>query len=525
MPNEFTIQWKHGGGVHSRASIEEIDPRECTTGQNFDLDFQNRNFKNRKPFDLIGTVPNAQEIRGFANLQKSDGTVSVLVQAGTNVYEWDGVTTFTLKGTVASGTKLRGRLEHNWQLSDKVIITDLNLTQPVMEWDGTTLQNITFTADDGSTAFGTFKARYCTVSNERAIFSNIHDNGTDTPHLIVGSQRGDFTIISVANRPASALNEADPFFLIQPDYRYINGMVESFGVLATSSRSGSMFKLTGSSAKDFAFEPLHPRSGASGDESVATTGNDITYGRNGRIESLLSTDRFGDVETDDISQDIYDQIETFNNWTVVYNARNQRVYCVPVGESEIWVMHKSLMGGELSPWSQWVTNHSMSFQPTCIMNMLDPADGLEYVFFGDSNGNFYRLEGTGALGDGGLNNITVIRKSKLFSAPLDAEIYDVEGWIKYEKNETATVTLDFEFGGMSVFTEQIVISVPSITGGTYYGGGAYYSGGVYYGSFRTRITRQKFAVPGKGNEFQIKATIEGTKDFTINEIGLKFKAV
>jgi hypothetical protein len=522
-PVDADIQLKFGGGLFTRASEEELDEREAKDGQNFDLDLLNRQFRNRKPFDLIGQVPNGAEIRGGACLLKSDGTVSVLVQAGTNVYEWDGATTFTLRGTVSSSAKLRGRLEHNWQLTDKVLITDLNLQQPVMEWDGTTLQNVTFT-DENAAGFGTFRAKYCLVSNERAIFANVYDNGTLFPHLAVGSERSDYTVITTSNRPSSALSEADPFFLVQPDIRPINGLAEAFGVVAISSEKGSMFKLTGESAKDFAMAPLYPRSGASGDEAVAYVGNDIVFGREGRIETLFSTDRFGDVETDDLSVKISDQIADFNDWLVVYNQRLQRVYFHPVGESQIWVLHKPLVETQLSPWSKWVTAHSMSFNPTFMMNMLDPADGLEYVFMGDANGNFYRLEGTGTSGDGGQASITTTRLSKLFSAPLDAEVFNIQGYIKYRKNEAATVTIRFEFAGQSVFNEDVTITIPALSRKVY-GGGYYYNASNYYGTaFAQRLTRQKFAIAGKASEFQVRVTVTGTADIELNEIGIKLEA-
>lgn len=524
IKDEYTVNLKFGGGVHSRASEDEIDVRECATGQNFDLDLQNREYRNRKPFDLIGTVPNAAEIRGMACLSNSDGTVSVLVQAGSTVYEWDGTTTFTNVGSVSASAKLRGRLEHNWQLDGLVLITDLNLQQPVMTWDGTTLQNATFTTEDGSTAFGTFKARYCFVSNERAVYTNINDNGTAYPHLIIGSERANYTIISVAQRPVSANNAADAFFLIQPDYRYINGMVEAYGQIVTSSKEGSLFTITGSDSTDFAVSELYPRSGASGDESLVYVGNDIIYGRQGRIESVIATQNYGNVETDDLSNGIYNLIEDYSDWTNVYNARKQRIYCFPNGQAETWVLHKSLVGSEISPWSKWVTAHSISMQPTCVMNMLDPSDGLEYVFMGDGSGNFYRMEGTGTSGDGGVNNITSERYSKLFQLPFDAEAFDVEGVILYRKNEAATATIRMEWSGFSVTNESMTITIPSITSRTVYGGGYYYSDGNYYGTtFSNRLTRQHFHPPGKSTEFQLRVTIEGTTNFAINTIQLKFK--
>ena len=133
-PEDVDIVLKFGGGLHTRASEDEIDAREASAGQNFLLDIENRELRNRPPFDLIGTVSNASEIRGGGSLLKSDGTVSTLFQAGTAVYEWDGLTAFTSKGTVNATAKLRGHWRtHNWTLDDKLLLTDLSFVEFINE--------------------------------------------------------------------------------------------------------------------------------------------------------------------------------------------------------------------------------------------------------------------------------------------------------------------------------------------------------------------------------------------------------
>lgn len=514
-PLEDAVVLKFGGGQHSRASEDEIDPRECTTGQNYQLDLENRQYKNREPFDLIGTVPNATEIRGFASLQKRDGTVSFLVQAGDSVYDWDGASTFTLKGLVAAQAQLRGRLEHNWNLDDEVLITDLNLQQPVMKYDGTTLVNISHNLT------GDFLAKYCFVADERAHFGNVISNSTPTPQMLVGSKQSDFTVLSISDRPSSSLALDDPFFLLTLDLKPINGMIEAFRKITLSSEEGSIFNINGSSAKDFTMEGLYARSGASGNESLVYVGNDILYGRAGRIESLADTNRFGDVENIDPSVKIFDAIGKFTNWTNVYNSRTQKAYFFPAGQGQIWVLHKSLLPTELSPWVKHTTLHSSGFAITAMMNMLDPVDGLEYVFFGDANGNIYRMEGTGA-GDAG-TDINSSRTSKIFTAPLDAEDFGVEGWIKYRKNEAVTVTLTLLWTGETASSETITIDIPAISDRPLYGNAIYYSNGESYGTaFAQRLIRKPFGVSGQNHEFQVKVEVEGTTNFEINEVGLRF---
>lgn len=541
-PKDLDLKIKFGGGLHTRASADEIDAREAADGQNFQLDLDNRELRNRQPFDLIGTVPNAAEIRGGGSLLKADGTVSTWVQAGSKVYEWDGAATFTQIGTCSATAKLRGHWRsHNWTLDDKLIVTDLNLIDTVKEWDGTTFQNVTFTKEN-DTAFGSFYAKYVHVEDERAIFSNVRDAGSYSPHLMVGSTVSDYTQISVANLPSSSLSTSDPFYLLTPDLKPINGMVSAFGAMVLSTEKGRLFNLSGSSAKDFSFDTFFPGSYASGAESLAYIGTDIIYGRQGRLESVRDTASFGNSEADDLSKEIADAIEAYSGWTVAYNSRVNKVYLFPVGQSECWVFNpamrttRALQSGptgqfiqnpepqKLSPWMRWKTNHALAFQPTFVMSMLDPVDGLEYVFMGDSSGNFYRVEGTGAAGDGGSASIDTSWTSKVFSAPLDAEVYQLHGYLKYKKSAAATVTLTFLYAGRSAFDQSVTITLPAPTGQSYFGGAVYFGGTYYFGvPFSNRLIRQYFDVPGQGSDFQVRVDVSGATDINLNEIELRFK--
>lgn len=523
-PDDLNVVLKFGGGLHTRASEDEIDAREAADGFNFDIDFENRELKNRKPFDLIGTVPNTSEIRGGASLLKADGTVSFLIQAGDTVYEWDGDATFTSKGTVAATARLRGHWDtHNWTLDDKVIITDLQLVEPVLEWDGTTLLNTSFLTSGGGT-FGTFYAKYCNVIDERAIFLACRDASTNL-HMIVGSERSSFETISVSDRPSSALSESDPFFLLTPDLKPINGAASAFGTLVISSEKGRIFNLTGSSSKDFAFTNFYAGSAAAGDESLVYVGNDVIYGRPGRIESVTDTDKFGDAEADDLTAIVADEIKDYVGWVGVYNSRLNRVYMFPTDQSEVWVFDTAMKaGGNLSPWMRWRTSHPLAFKPSFVMSMLDPSDGLEYVFMGDSDGNLYRLEGTNSAGDGAAYSIDTQFTSKLLSAPLNAQAYNVEGWIKYRKDQASTVELRFEYAGESIFTESLTINIPAVDGSSYYSGDDYYNDEIFYGTISGKLARQPFFIAGQANEFQIRVRVIGTTDFKINEIGLRFNA-
>jgi hypothetical protein len=143
---------------------------------------------------------------------------------------------------------------------------------------------------------------------------------------------------------------------------------------------------------------------------------------------------------------------------------------------------------------------------------------------GDSSGNIYRMEGSGSSGDGGTSSIDTNWTSKVFSMPLDAEAFDVIGYIKYKKNVAATVTLTFLAAGKTAFDQAITItsrpSRTSITGAARITGESKYWGAA----FQNRLIRQAFDAPGQMADFQVKVDVTGTGDFNINEIGLRFKA-
>lgn len=524
-PKDLDVTIKFGGGLHTRASEDEIDPREAADGGNFLLDLENRELRNRPPFDLVGTIPNGAEVRGGGSLLKADGTVSTVFQAGANVYEWDGSSNFSPIGTVTATARLRGHWRsHNFTLDNVLLLSDLALVDVVKQWNGTTFQSVTFTDQDGS-AFGTFYAKYINVSNERAIYSHVRDPSTTIPHMIVGSERGNYDKISVADRPSSSLSEADPFFLLTPDLKPINGHVEAFGTTVLSTERGQLFSLTGASAKDFAFGDFYPGSYAAGDESVAYVGNDIIYGRQGRIESVRDTDRFGDSEADDLTKGIANVVAGYTGWRIVYNSRLNRAYLFPDDVSEVWVLNNAMRDGKLSPFARWTTDHALAFQPTFVMSMLDPSDGLEYVMMGDASGNIYRMEGEGTSGDAGSVAIPVSWKTKLWSVPLDAEAYQLEGYIKYRKNNATTVNLTFEFAGQTAFDQVVEIALPGISNAPHFGGDHWFGGETYFNvAFANRLIRQKFDVAGQGSDLSLRLDADATLGFSINEIGLRLRA-
>lgn len=435
---------------------------------------------------------------------------------------------FSQIGICDPNARLRGWLNQNWQLRDSVIVTDLAGREDVFEWNGDSdgFTRIGFQTSEGND-FGAFQAKYCAISNERALFANITDSTGEYPHLIVGSERGDLLTISTEDRPSSAIGEADPFFLVNPDLRPINGIVESSNMIAFSGREGSMFRMTGSSAEDFAIEELFSGSAASGDEPIVNTGNDIVYGRSGSISALSRAIELGDTEDVDLSVAIRNEIQMFSGWNLVYNSRTHKIYCFPEGGNEVWVAQKQMIGSELSPWTRFTTQHDLGFSPTVAMNLYDPRDGLEYIFMGDEDGNLYRLEGYLNQQDAGSEDIVVRRRSKMFSPPVDMRIVNgLEGWVTFKKKvEDVSVNLKLLFSGESIRDVTKTLTLTGLSGGNYYGGSTYYGGDGYYGiQFFDRSQRRRFQAAGGSTEFQVEIEVTGSNDFEIAEVGLRFLA-
>ncbi len=360
-----------GGGVNLRKSPEEIEPVEATLLQNVDIDIDRNTLTSRPelhrfPYFSAGLganvtetqAPNGQTITGFVQLvtpQEGDTQtqrVSTLIQAGTHLYRIiqrtdtpsNPIRWHTIRDNLPVGCKLRGHLHSNSQLDGVAIITDLSLQEPVMVWDGTTLSNLAHELhlQDPNNLWEAsgFYAKYCVVEGERAWFANVRTilaRGTGdnsevedvyVPHMIVASEVSDITNLSTANKPSSALGAADPFFLLTPDLKPVNGMVPVFGTMVFSSYQGRMYQLSGFSSQNFAVDAFFSGSSAGGDEGMVLAGNDIFYVNNyGNVESLAGVQAFGDVEVDNISRPLEKAINSqFKASRCVYNPSSYKLF-------------------------------------------------------------------------------------------------------------------------------------------------------------------------------------------------------
>ena len=508
-----------GRGLNVAATRKRINPAECSKGENFDLNLDFSGFRRRMPFDLVATATNGQRINGYAQLEAADGTITTLIQAGTAVYLWDGSSTFTLVGNVSASARLRGPRSQNWNASTNVvIITDLGKVETVKVWDGTTFSALSHNLG------GSLIAKYALVENEVLFLANVQTT-TDTPHVVLASERGDYANFDVSTRPTVTAAVSSPWFLPMPNLKPINGMVEAFGSIVISTVQGKLYRLMGTDAFDYRLDKFYSGSSVAGDEALVNIGNDVIMARQGHIDTLSGTLNFGDVETDDVDRWIEPLVSDVTSWTVAYDPRLSKVYCFPDGGNVVYVMHKSIWDVKdgASPWSKWTTSHSSSFQPTCVMSLKRPSDGIDVVYFGDDQGRIYQMDGSGAE-DGGTAGITAFRESSLFRL-VEGRLFDNTGWLDYKLKGSNTVTIVNQYAGTSVRDETITLNIPESEGYAVYGGAYYYGADIYYGDpLSERISRQTYgiAAPSGANEFGVRLEVtDGSNDFEFDEIGFQ----
>ena len=242
----------------------------------------------------------------------------------------------------------------------------------------------------------------------------------------------------------------------------------------------------------------------------------------GRIESLIATDNFGDVEANDLSLLISPLIEGVTAWTIEYDRRLQRVFCFPNNQSAVWVLYKNKLNDPDSPWSKWTTTHSIGFSPSTVMQLINPLNNQDAIYFGDTSGRIYRMEGEGGQ-DGGTDDITVKRRSRMFAVP-EGNTFDVRGWIHYRKLFAATVTIRILGGGVAVYDQEISLNLPLNEAVAVYNGDHFYGdqSSIYGVSFSGRIHRQDWSAAGQSSHFQLEVEISGDEDVNIEEVGVEF---
>lgn len=518
---------------------ENVTPQlgECIEGANYDLQAFRTSLNPRAPFDLKGTAPNAGKLTGLLQLIKRDNTETTLTVNGTNVYKWDGASSFTNEGSVTADALLRGEY---WSLGEYLVITDLNLNNVVMTWDGTTLANMTHTG-----IAGTLYAKYAIAHLNRIWLFNIKINSTSFPHMILACKFEDPTNWDNSTRGGATTvgggsfsTGLEAFYLLVPDLKPINGVSLFQNQLVISTDKGRMWNLSGTSAKDFQFVDFQDTAPAIGTNAVISMGNDIVYPRQGNaIVLLYATLNYGNVLQAGIGHWLpttLANVTTYND--IVYDVTNQRVLFFVNGK--ILVLYKEILAqdrGALkdgpSPWGVYATLDASSFNTLAAKYMLRPGTSTYSVFFGDDTGRIFDLYGTNTSGDGGSANSTVTCSRR--SRHIGVEVLDpwpyidenITGHVRYRRLVAAIATVSFDWDDEYSTTSNVVsLKGPAANDPSpYFGGNFYYNDGVYYNagfSANRRVSSMNLNPAGKGPGFFLTVSAASATPWQIDQIEL-----
>jgi len=309
-----------------------------------------------------------------------------------------------------------------------------------------------------------------------------------------------------------------------PDLLPINGVALFFNTLIISTDNGRIWKLTGTDSTDFAWQPFYSGSAAFGTETMTNIGNDIVYmKRGGSVESLISTQDYGDVRADDLSRWIRNVTTDITDCRTVYDQKRQKVYFFNSSGS-MPVMFKDMQPSGLSPWSVYKTDHTSNFDTNAAVYMRRPGGTDWFVYFGDSSGNIYQMEGTGD-GDNGNTDIPTTRRTMLIEEleGYDPEIDQLEGRVWYRRIADVDLVMDFEWGDdYSITRCTVPLEGPPVgDSSNYFGGSAYFGGAFYFNSgffYSDRVSTKGFSPVGRGVGLYIDLSITSSQRFDIIKI-------
>ena len=495
------MKFTFGGGINELNDIA-ISQQEAVSGQNFDLGLGNTKFKPRRPFDLIGTATNTSSIHGIHQLIKRNGTKTTLVAAGTDMYTFDG-TTWTDVGNVDADAEFK---HFDWPLDQTIIIVDREKQNPVLEWDGTTLSALTH----GIGGVTNFYAKYGIVANGRVFLANVTTDSDENPHMIVASAFENRQSYDTSTRAGDAgfSTGDEAFYILTPDLKPINGLVSFMNLIICSTEDGKLYKLVGDDSTNYRWDDFYAGSAAIGDNSFIDAGNDVYYMRaGGVIESLRSTDTYGDVGTDDISLPVRDTLKDSTGMRAVYDRTNRKILFFL--QNKVVVLFKDLLGSGSSPFTIYKTLHPSSFLTSAAEYLERPDSTNKTVLFGDENGNLFDLNGTYGQGDAGSYDLTTNRK-----LPLQEFNYNtvLSGRVFYRRYGSCELNILFDWGDERNRTGVIIpLKGGDDAEGSYFGGGVYFGGDFYFNeglnSDRNPVSGG-FSAIGKGSS--VFATFEVT---------------
>jgi hypothetical protein len=508
------------------------DIGECSQGYNFELSYAQSALIPRKPFDLKGTATNGAAITGLNQLVTRANVQTTLVTAGNKVYLWDGAASFTSQATVTAPATFR---DSYWALGDYLVLTDISLNNVVMKWDGTTFGALT--TGLGSALY----AKYGIVFLNRVWLFNIKYGSTSYPHMILACKFEDPTTWDPTTRGGPSTvgggtfsTGLEAFYLLVPDLKPINGVCLFANQLIISTDTGRLWNLQGTSSSTFLFVDFYDNSPAVGVENIVTIGNDVVFARQGGAIALVSaTQAYGNVFVGNLSTWMPLTTANLNGFNqIIYDVAYQKVYFF--APNKVLVLYKNLLAqdryqvlGGKSPWSVYTTIDASGFNTACAKFMQIPGTTNYSVYWGDSTGRIFDMNGTGVNGDAGASAITVLRTSCHFGdeiiSPWIWSEQMLGGHIKYKRDTPVSLTLsliwDEEYNQTST-----TVNLKGPTGSNaavYYGGSGYYSGSYYYNqgfAFANYVSSMNIDPGGKGPGFYCTVSASTTQSFEVDQI-------
>lgn len=466
------------------------------------------------------------------------------------IHSWDGATFEPHQHGIGSGTiKTSSGVSqlgttvtltvsaHGYSDDDLVDITGLSPDGANGEFviTNTTTNTFDYTSTSSTTASGTAEtelmndlfAKYSAVFNNRQWLFNITEGTTDNPHLILASKFEDANVFDPTQQAlphtAGGLTGNEAFFLVTPDLKPINGVAVFFNTLVISTVNGKMFKLVGNDATDYQIVEFYPGSSAIGTQTIANTGNDLMWmKRRGAIDRLSAVETSGDVQADDLSRYIPTEVQDLTDGIAVYDQFRQRVHWFVT--DKVLTLDKTFLIEKpgISPWTVFDTEHPNLFNTKAASYIRVPG-GTEYdVYWGDSSGRVFKMNGTRGQGDAGSFSVITERTTREISE-IPFRFKDVIGRVEYRRRDKVTMQVIFEWAE-HIYTEtaEVILKAELIETETlFWGGDNYFGEDIYWnqGAIRRDLSANTgFSPGGKGEIYFITVRVQDTGDFLVNRL-------
>jgi hypothetical protein len=478
------------------------------------------------------------------------------------LFKWDGTSVLRLKTGLVKGTpaavsqlsfagstataihsthgftsgdlvSIAGASESEYNGEYEITVSDADTYTYTISGSPATPITTTITADLGVE----LKAKYSVVKDNRVWLFNINTDGTTLPHAILASKFEDPENFDTAVRGTAqdatstftTTTKSDPFFLLSPDLRPINGATFFLNTLVISTEGGKLYRLTGSDPSDYNFIDYYSGSAAGNELSMVNTGNDVMYAkRGGEIDRLSDTDRSGDVSVDDATIFLPTTRLLLENPRGVYDQARQRVLWFEEGFVLVFDKGIALTAPNLSPWSKWTTLMPNGFQTEAATFLRRPGKSTFSIYWGDAEGKIYDLNGVGREGDAGEYSIECSRRSR-YIVELPSNFSMIEGRVLYQRSGACVGSLVFDWGEEFNETTCALPFSGTVQNGDpnfwnesdlYWGEDEYWSEGTVVGDVGLdgKFASVGFSAQGRSPGFAMTISLDCTEEFKIHKV-------